>query len=70
MATKIQNPNTVSEWVSELHRVGAMTGTFYKAEENRKAARALADCQRRCADWLRANPDVKADFLRSQSWAQ
>lgn len=69
MAAKIQNPNSVAEWMTELHRLAAMTGGSTRQQQE-SSSQALANCQRRCGEWLRANPDVKADFLRSQSWAQ
>lgn len=69
MKIKIDNPNSVGEWLTELHRLASATGGYTRKQQE-DARRALENCQRRCGEWLKANPDVKADFLRSQEWAK
>jgi hypothetical protein len=46
-----------------------MTGG-YTRQQQESASKALENAQRRCGEWLKANPEVKADFLRAQAWAK
>jgi hypothetical protein len=70
MAKKIQNPNTVIEWVEELHRVAATTGGYTRVQRE-SANQALENVQARFGAWIKENPNVEVpDFIKSQKWAQ
>ena len=70
MARKVKNFETVGEWVTELHRLAQMTGTF-NLHENIKMGKALARAQADFGAWIKDHPDVPiSPFLANQKWAK
>ena len=73
--SKIADPQTVSEWVSELHRVAALgveTGTRHFSDHKQalNTDRALDNVQRRFGEWIKTHPEVEVpEFIKGQSWA-
>ncbi len=63
-------PDSVGEWITYLILKGNATVANYTHQQQADASKALENAQRRCAEWLKAHPEVKADFLRSQKWAK
>ncbi len=60
---KIKNPQSISEWMTELWRVAHIgvgaNGMYVSKARAREGERALANTRRRFEGWLAAHPEVE-----------